>query len=62
MLYSTCTGQIRAVFVQDGIESVWVVAFTCQPLQPKPVREQQMIKGAVKATEKDADVQPVRLF
>jgi hypothetical protein len=33
-----------------------VVGFTCQPLQPKPVREQQMIKGAVKATEKDADV------
>jgi len=39
-----------------------MVALTRQPFQPEPVREQQMIKCAVKATEKDADVQPVRLF
>ena len=29
ILCNTCTGQIRAVFVQNGIESVWVVALTC---------------------------------
>jgi hypothetical protein len=37
-----------------------VVAFTCQPFQPEAIREQQMIKCAVKATEEDADVKPVR--
>ena len=41
---------------------VWVVAFTCQPFQPEAVREQQVIKRAVKATEEDADVKPVRWF
>jgi hypothetical protein len=39
-----------------------MIALACQALQPKPVREQQMIKCAVKATEKDADVKPVGSF
>jgi hypothetical protein len=39
-----------------------MIAFTCQPLQPKAVREQQMIKCAVKITKEDANVKPVRWF
>ena len=60
ILCNTCTGQFHAVFIQDCIQTVWVVAFTCQPFQPEAVREQQMIKCAVKATEEDADVKSVR--
>jgi hypothetical protein len=37
-----------------------MIAFTRQPFQPEAVREQQMVKCAVKATEDNADVKPVR--
>src|SRR4051794_4275913 len=60
ILCNTCTGQFHAVIIQDGIQTVWVIAFTCQPFQPEAVREQQMIKRTVKAAEEDADVKTVR--
>src|SRR3954449_8506238 len=59
ILRNTGSGQFHAVFIQDRIQTVWVVAFTCQSLQPEAVREQQMIKCAVKITEEDTDVEPV---
>ena len=59
ILCNTCTSQFHAVFIQDGIETVGVVALTRQPFQPEAVREQEMIKCAVKITEEDADVKPV---
>src|SRR4029079_14651406 len=62
VLCNTCTCQFQAVFIQDGIQTVWVIAFTRQPFQPEAVSEQQVIKRAVKATEEDADVKPVRWF
>ena len=62
ILCNTCSGQFHAVFIQDGIQTAWMIAFTCQPLQPKAVREQQMIKCAVKITKEDANVKPVRCF
>jgi hypothetical protein len=34
----TCPGQFRAVLMQNRMKTVWVVAFTGQPFQPKAVR------------------------
>ena len=55
----TSLGQFDAVFVQDRIEIVRVVAFARQSFQPKPVGQQQMIQRSVEAAEVDASLKAI---
>jgi hypothetical protein len=45
--------------VQDGVYFVWVIALTRQTLQPDSIREQQVVKRAVKAAEEDTDMKSI---
>jgi len=46
--------QVATILIEDGIELVRRIAFTCQALQPQTIRQQKMVERPVKTPEEDA--------
>src|SRR5262245_66207185 len=62
VLVGACQRQLAAYLVNDGIETIGVLAFAGQSLKPDAIGQQYMIEGSVHAFEESTHVAPIVQF